>query len=202
MQTQVDGLLAAVGDEQLLGLYIQALAAKQADELPLERLVAVRRAELENAPPFAAQHRVRGVAEFFERKRLVGRPRDGKRDGAGRNARHHAAETFFGAIVGEKRFPAHRTVVSVPMTIGARRRRKLFLGNRADVRAAADVALDQALGFEFSVGVCDRRPVNAELAGQFAACGNAVARAKLARMDERAQLIAQLYVQRNVAFGL
>jgi hypothetical protein len=42
----------------------------------------------------------------------------------------------------------------------------------------------------------------AQLRSQFAARGNAIAGAQLARVDHRAKLIAQLDVKRNVAFGL
>ena len=64
------------------------------------------------------------------------------------------------------------------------------------------MALDQAFGFEFGVGVGDGGAVDAELPGEFTAGGNAVAGAELAGMDEGAELVAELDVQRNVAFGL
>ncbi len=48
--------------------------------------------------------------------------------------------------------------------------------------------------FEFGVGVGDRSAVNAEHGGKLAAGGNAVAGAKIACVNERAQLIAQLDV--------
>jgi hypothetical protein len=72
----------------------------------------------------------------------------------------------------------------------------------ANIGAAADVALNQAFGFEFGVGVCDGRPVNAKLRGKFTARGDAVAVTELAAMDKGAKLVAQLNVERNVAFGL
>ena len=72
----------------------------------------------------------------------------------------------------------------------------------ANIGAAADVALNQAFGFEFGVGVCDGGAVNAELCSEFAAGGDAVAVAQFAAMDEGAKLVAQLDVERNVAFGL
>ena len=64
------------------------------------------------------------------------------------------------------------------------------------------MSLNQPFGFEFRVGVRHRGAMNAELPGQFAARGNAVAGAQLAGMHQRAQLVAQLNVQRNMAFGL
>jgi predicted deacetylase len=44
--------------------------------------------------------------------------------------------------------------------------------------------------------------VNTQLRGEFAARRDAVARAKLAGMDQGAELIAQLDVKGYVAFGL
>jgi hypothetical protein len=38
--------------------------------------------------------------------------------------------------------------------------------------------------------------------GKFPACGNAIARAKVACMDERAELIAKLDVEWDVTLGL
>ncbi len=79
---------------------------------------------------------------------------------------------------------------------------KLAHRRAANVGAAADVALNQAFGFEFGVGVCDGGPVNPELRGQLAAGGDAVTVAQFAAMDESAELVAQLDVERDVAFGL
>jgi hypothetical protein len=64
------------------------------------------------------------------------------------------------------------------------------------------MAADQSFGFQFSVGVRNRRTVDAELASKFAAGRDAVSGAKLAGMHERSQLIAKLHVQGYVAFRL
>jgi hypothetical protein len=64
------------------------------------------------------------------------------------------------------------------------------------------VALNQAFGFEFGIGVRDGGAVNAKLRGKFAAGGNAVAVTQFAAMYEGAKLVAQLDVERNVTFGL
>ncbi len=68
--------------------------------------------------------------------------------------------------------------------------------------AAADVPADQAFGFEFGVGVGDGGAVDAQLQGQFAAGGNAVAGAQVSGVHQGAQLVAQLNIERHVAFGL
>ena len=72
----------------------------------------------------------------------------------------------------------------------------------ANERATSHVAVDEAFGFELGVGVGDGRAVDAQLRGKFAACGNALARAQIAAMNEGADLVAQLDVERDVTFGL
>src|ERR1700693_3971819 len=72
----------------------------------------------------------------------------------------------------------------------------------ANESAAPYVAADQAFGFELGVRVCDGGAVNAQLRGEFAACGGAFSRAQIASVNQRADLIAQLDVERDVAFGL
>jgi hypothetical protein len=58
--------------------------------------------------------------------------------------------------------------------------------------------------FRFQLGVCvrDGCTVNTQLGGELAACGDAVPGAKFAGMDQGAELIAQLNIERDVAFGL
>ena len=51
---QVDGLLAAVGDQELLGANVLPFAPEPIDKLLAQRLVAVGRAERKNAAAFAA----------------------------------------------------------------------------------------------------------------------------------------------------
>ncbi len=46
------------------------------------------------------------------------------------------------------------------------------------------------------------RTPSAKVRGEFAAGGDAVAGAEIAGMDQGAELIAELYVEWNVAFGL
>jgi len=66
----------------------------------------------------------------------------------------------------------------------------------------AHVAADEPFGFEFGVRVRDGGAVNAQLRGEFAACGNAFSGAQIASVNQGADLIAQLDVERDVAFGL
>ena len=192
---KVDRLLAAVGDQQLLVADVQAFAAKHFDQQPLERFVAVRRAKLQNAAAFVAQHGIATAAEFFDREEFTRRPRNRERDGAWRNIRHQAAQAIFAALVGKQRFPAQRTAVA----IRARRRRELLHRRVANECAATHVPLDQPFGFEFGIGVRDRRAVHAELTGKLAARGYAIAGAKLARMNQSAQLVAA--IARRAEYG-
>ena len=75
-------------------------------------------------------------------------------------------------------------------------------GGLLNERAAAHMAANQPFGFELSVSVRDSRAVNAKLHGEFAAGGDAVPGAEIPGVDERAKLVAQLDIERNVTFGL
>src|SRR5882762_7568870 len=68
--------------------------------------------------------------------------------------------------------------------------------------SSADMAADQTFGFEFRVRVGDRGTVDAELYSEFAARRNAVSGAQIACVYQGPKLVAQLDVERNVAFGL
>src|SRR5260370_34270534 len=68
--------------------------------------------------------------------------------------------------------------------------------------STADMAADQTFGFEFRVRVGDRGTVDAELYSEFPARRNAVSGAQIACVYQGPKLVAQLDVERNVAFGL
>ena len=72
----------------------------------------------------------------------------------------------------------------------------------ANKGAPAHVAADEAFGFKLGVGICDGGAVNAQLSGEFAAGGNALAGAQISAMNQGANLVAQLDVERNVTLGL
>src|SRR3981189_3710482 len=68
--------------------------------------------------------------------------------------------------------------------------------------STADMAADQTFRFEFRVRVGDRGAMDAELHREFAARWKAVSEAQFACVYQGAKLVAQLDVERNVAFGL
>jgi hypothetical protein len=69
-------------------------------------------------------------------------------------------------------------------------------------RSAPHMATDQALGFKFRIGVGDRGAVNAELHGKFTARRDTVSRTQIPCVYQGADLVAQLDIERNVAFRL
>ena len=77
--------------------------------------------------------------------------------------------------------------------------RQAFAANKC---SPANVAADQALGFEFGVGVGDGRAVHTELCRELAARGNAFAGTQISPVHQRTDLVAQLHIERHVAFGL
>ena len=64
------------------------------------------------------------------------------------------------------------------------------------------MALDEALGFEFSVGIGDGGAVNTENLREFAAGRNTVTRTEVPGVNEGAELVAQLDIEGDMAFGL
>src|SRR6267143_4520426 len=68
--------------------------------------------------------------------------------------------------------------------------------------STADMAADQSFGFELRVRVGDCGAMDAELHSEFAARRKAVSKAQFACVYQGAKLVAQLDVERNVAFGL
>src|SRR5882762_2126139 len=72
----------------------------------------------------------------------------------------------------------------------------------ANESSAAHMPADQTFGFEFRVRVGDRGTVDAELHSELAARRNAVPGTQIACVYQGAKLVAQLNVERNVAFGL
>ena len=137
--------------------------------------------------------------EFFDRKKFLRRTRGDEANRIGGNFWHQPAQRFLGAIVGEKRFPARG---SVTITIGARRRSELSGGRAGNKRSAPHVPLDQTFGFEFGVSVGHGGAVDAQVGSEFAAGRDAVAGAQFPAMDQRAQLIAQLNIERDMTFSL
>jgi hypothetical protein len=68
--------------------------------------------------------------------------------------------------------------------------------------SAAHMAANQAFGFKFRIGVGHRGAVNTKLHGKFTARRDAISRAQIPCVYQGANLVAQLDVQRNVAFRL
>jgi hypothetical protein len=64
------------------------------------------------------------------------------------------------------------------------------------------MARNQPSGFELGIGVGNGCAMHAELRRKFAAGRDAVAGAQVTTVNQRAELIAQLDVKRNVALGL
>ena len=110
-----------------------------------------------------------------------------------------SAEQFFAALIRKKRFPAD---AAISVQCGWRRRNFGDVRFAANKRSAADVPANKPFRFQFRVGVGDRGAMYAQLHGQFARGRNAVSDAQISTVNQRAHLITQLYVERNVTFEL
>jgi ABC-type sulfate/molybdate transport systems ATPase subunit len=85
------------------------------------------------------------------------------------------------------------------MRRGLRFLRVPFFENKC---SATHVAADQAFGFKLRIRVSDGSAVHAELHSKFTARRNAVSGAQIPGVYQGAKLVAQLNVERDVAFGL
>ena len=176
MHKQIDRLLAAVRDQQLLAC---GRSCPRRETSPSTR-ASTARIHPSNRAAELAGHRCEARSSCSAGIPPPGKissrgPRLRERNRSRRNVRHQAAQPFFAALVGEKRFPSQ---VAAAVAIRARRRRELLHGHRANIRSAPHVTLNQAFGFEFGVSIRHRGSVNAEVRGQFAARRNAISGAQ------------------------
>jgi len=197
---EIERLLATGGDEESLVLGRNAVMVEKLDERLLERRVAVGGAKVEDFGAFAAEGGVGTGLQFFHREEFGSRTGHDERESVLWSRSSETGKDFFAAFIGEKEFPAQAIAI---VKDGRRWRRNLQAAAvGANKSAAADVALDEAFGFEFSVGIGNGGAVNAESESELAAGGDAVTGMKIASMDEGTELVAKLDVERDVAFGL
>src|SRR5262249_29976542 len=114
-----------------------------------------------------------------------------------------SAQELVAGFSGEQQPPAQP-----PVAVGGKGRRRRREAQRVpvavalDERAASDVALYQAFGFELRIGIGHRGPVDAQNGREFPAGRDAVAGAQIACVHQGTKLVAQLDIERNVAFRL
>ena len=197
---QIEGLLAAVGNEQIFILGCNTVAVQHLEQCRFQRRIAIRRTKIQHLRPFAAKHGVHASLEFFDRKELLCRAGHHKRKCIFRNIGSETAEDFFAAFIGKEQFPA-----DAPVSIQNWRCRRGDLQAvtvSLNERTASHVALNETFRFQLGVGIGYRGAMNAEHGREFTAGRNAIARAQISGVDEGPQLIAKLDVQRNVALRL
>ena len=164
---QIDGLLAAVGDENVVGFARQTGAAKQEGA---ERFVAAGRAQLEQgAQPVAAQNLFTALAEFLYRKKLFRRPGCREIDEAGAGGTHRRGDGR-----GERAGPVHR--FGFP------------LRGAADEASPPYRTFDQAIALQKLVGGGDGGPVQSKLTSQFPGRRQPVAGQEIAVPDQSLEI--------------
>ena len=72
---QIDGLLAAVGNQQLFAAHHQAFLPEEIQQHALQRLIPIGRTELQYFASFVAQHGVGAASKLFHREKFFGRAR-------------------------------------------------------------------------------------------------------------------------------
>jgi len=197
---EIESLLASGSNEEGFVLGGDAIVAEKFEESFFEGRVAIGGAEIKDFGAFAAEGGVGADPQFFNGEKFG--------SGAGHDEGERvlwsrggeAGEDFFAAFIGEEKFPAEAIAIVEGGRWGRRNFQAVAIG--ADEGAAADVALDEAFGFEFGVGVGDGGAMDAKRESEFAAGRDAVTGTKIAGVDQGTKLVAKLDVEWDVAFGL
>ncbi len=197
---EVESLLTTSGDKKSFVLGGDAVVVEKFEERLLEGRVTVGGAEIEDFGAFAAEGSVRAGLQFFHGEKLGSGARHDEGERVLWSRSGEAGENFFAAFIGEEKFPAKAIAIVEGRWRGRRNLQAIAIG--ADKSAAANMALNEALGFKFGVGVGDGGAVNAKGKGEFAAGGDAIAGAKIASVDQGTKLVAKLDVEWDVGFRL
>jgi hypothetical protein len=197
---EIESLLATSGDKKSFVLGGDAIVVEKFEERLLEGRVTVGRAEIEDFRAFAAEGGVGAGLQFFHGEEFGSGARHDERERVLWSGSSEAGENFLAAFIGEEEFPAKAIATVDERRRGRRNLQAVAIG--ADEGAAANVALDEAFGFEFGVGVGDGGAVYAEGESEFAAGGDAVTGTQIASVDQGTKLVAKLDIEGDVAFGL
>jgi len=197
---EIESLLATGGDEESLVLGRNAVVVEEFYERLLEGRIAVGGAEIEDLGAFPAKGSVSAGLQLFHREEFGSGAGHDKRESVLGSRSGEAGEDFFAAFIGEEEFPAEAIAIVRGGRWGRRDFQAVAIG--ADESAASDVALDEAFGFEFGVGIGDGGAMNTEGESEFPAGGDAVTGTQIASVDQGTELVAKLDVEGDVAFGL
>ena len=99
---QIQGLLAAVGDQEIFVPRRNAVVLQKLKQRLFQRRISIRGAEVEDIGGFAAQDGIHASLQIFDRKQLLRGPGQNKREGILRSAGCQARENFFAALVRKK----------------------------------------------------------------------------------------------------
>ena len=179
---EIESLLATRGDEKGFVLGGDAIVVEKFEERLLEGRVTVGGAEVEDFGAFAAEGGVGAGLQFFHGEKFGSRARHDEGERILWSRSGEAGENFLAAFIGEEKFPAKAIAIVEERRRGRRNLQAVAIG--ADERAAADMALDEAFGFEFGVGIGDGGAMDAEGESEFTAGGDAVTGPKIASVDQ------------------
>jgi hypothetical protein len=173
---------------------------QQLEERFFQGGIAIAGPEIEDFGPFAAKGSVSTSLQFIDGEELGGGARHDERERVLRSRGGEACEDFFATLIGEEEFPAEAIATVENRRRGRRNFQAVAIG--ANEGTAAHVALDEPLGFEFGVGIGNGGAVHAESKSELAASGYAITGMQIAGMDQGTELVAELDIERDVAFGL
>jgi hypothetical protein len=151
--------------------------------------------------PVAAENGLAAALQFFHREKFLGGTSHNEGQRVVRCGGGEACKDLVASLIGEKKLPAEAVAIAIQR---GRSRRSNFqaIAVAANKGASADVTLDQSFRFELGIRVGHGGAMDAQNLRQFAAGGNAITGTQVTGMNEGAQLVAELNIKGDMAFGL
>ena len=157
---EVESLLASGSDQKSFVLGGNAVVVEKLEQGFFEGRVTIAGTEIKDFGAFPAKSGVRAGLQFLHGEKFGSGARHNEGERVLWSRGGETGEDFFAAFIGEEKFPAEAIAIVEDGGGGRRNFQAVAIG--ADESAAADVALDQAFGFEFGVGVGDGGAMDAE----------------------------------------
>ena len=150
---QIQSLLASGSDQKSFVPGGNAVVVEKFEQGFFQGRVTIAGAKIEDFGAFTAKSGVGAGLQFLHGEKFGSGARHDEGERVLRSRGGETGEDFFAAFIGEEKFPAE--AIAIVEDCGGGRRNFQAVAIGADEGAAADVALDEAFGFELGVGVGD-----------------------------------------------
>ena len=182
---QIEGLLAAAGDQDIVIRARDAPLARLFQQIPPQRTIAAGGAELENLRGFGRiDHLAAGGAKFVQRKQHLRRPRSRETD-----LRNASARGVAGA------FHRQESAISQSSRAGVSR-------SALHETSPPHVPSNQALRFQQLVSRRNGGSIQSKEASQFPCWRELFSPGEHSREDRRANVLIDLHVKRRFGLGI